>query len=139
MEAVASDKAGHSVVTKTIDELREMPAARSEEHPPRRRRLEDFLFWLASARKTPAGSPVFISEIQRDPFGGIGKPEPLMGELSGYWSRRIDDEHRLVYRADDTQVKILKPGTTTDVVIRSMNRSKPMCRNDRNCGARGRE
>jgi hypothetical protein len=62
-----------------------------------------------------------------------------MGELSGYWSRRIDDEHRLVYRADDTQVKILKPGTTTDAVIRSMNRSKPMCRNDRNCGARGRE
>lgn len=49
-----------------------------------------------------------IGEIQRDPFNGIGKPEPLKGDLSGYWSRRIDDEHRLVYRADDKQVKILK-------------------------------
>jgi Txe/YoeB family toxin of Txe-Axe toxin-antitoxin module len=38
----------------------------------------------------------------------IGKPEPLKGDLSGYWSRRIDDEHRLVYRADDKEVKILK-------------------------------
>ncbi len=48
-------------------------------------------------------------EIQRDPFSGIGKPEPLKGgELSGYWSRRIDDEHRLVYRANEAEVKILK-------------------------------
>ena len=49
-----------------------------------------------------------IREIQRDPFNGIGKPEPLKGDLSGYWSRRIDDEHRLVYRADDKEEKILK-------------------------------
>lgn len=57
-----------------------------------------------------------IGEIQRDPFAGIGKPEPLKGDLSGYWSRRIDDEHRLVYRAedkaedkaDDKGVKVLK-------------------------------
>jgi toxin YoeB len=49
-----------------------------------------------------------IAEIQRDPFAGIGKPETLKGDLSGYWSRRIDDEHRLVYRADDKEVKILK-------------------------------
>jgi toxin YoeB len=47
-------------------------------------------------------------EIQRSPFGGIGKPEPLKGELSGYWSRRTDDQHRLVYRATDDEVKILK-------------------------------
>jgi hypothetical protein len=40
--------------------------------------------------------------------GSLGKPEPLKGDLSGYWSRRIDDEHRLVYRADDKEVKILK-------------------------------
>jgi toxin YoeB len=69
---------------------------------------EDFQFWLASDRKTARRITRLISEIQRDPFGGIGKPEPLKGELSGYWSRRIDDEHRLVYRADDTEVKILK-------------------------------
>jgi toxin YoeB len=46
--------------------------------------------------------------IQRDPFAGIGKPEPLEGDLSRYWSRRIDDEHRLVYRADDKEMKILR-------------------------------
>jgi len=46
--------------------------------------------------------------VAEDPFSGIGKPEPLKGELSGYWSRRIDDEHRLIYRANTTEVKILK-------------------------------
>jgi toxin YoeB len=54
-----------------------------------------------------------IGEIQRDPFTGIGKPEPLKGDLSGYWSRRIDDGHRLVYRADDKEVKILRLVTIT--------------------------
>ncbi|MGB3356553.1 MAG: Txe/YoeB family addiction module toxin [Mycobacterium sp.] len=69
---------------------------------------DDFLFWLGSDRKTARRITRLIAEIQRDPFSRIGKPEPLKGELSGYWSRRIDDEHRLVYRADDTEVKILK-------------------------------
>jgi toxin YoeB len=68
---------------------------------------EDFLFWLASDHKMARRITRLIGEIQRDPFTGIGKPEPLKGELSGYWSRRIDDEHRLVYRADD-EVKILE-------------------------------
>lgn len=63
---------------------------------------------MASDRKTARWITRLIAEIQRDPFTGIGKPEPLKGELSGYWSRRIDDEHRLVYRADDNEVKILK-------------------------------
>lgn len=48
-----------------------------------------------------------IAEIQRDPFTAMGKPEPLGGELSGYWSRRIDEDHRLVYRADEAEGKIL--------------------------------
>jgi len=69
---------------------------------------DDFLFWLASDRKTARRITRLVAEIQRDPFTGIGKPEPLKGELSVYWSRRIDDEHRLVYRADDNEVKILK-------------------------------
>ncbi|UQX10029.1 Txe/YoeB family addiction module toxin [Candidatus Mycobacterium methanotrophicum] len=69
---------------------------------------EDFLFWLASARKTARRIVRLIAEIQREPFTGIGKPEPLRGELSGYWSRRVDDEHRLVYRANDEEIKILK-------------------------------
>jgi toxin YoeB len=69
---------------------------------------EDFLFWLASDRKTARRIVRLIAEIQRDPFSGIGKPEPLRGELSGYWSRRIDDQHRLVYRATDNEIKVLK-------------------------------
>jgi toxin YoeB len=69
---------------------------------------EDFQFWLSSDRKTARRVVRLIAEIQRDPFSGIGKPEPLKGELSGYWSRRITDEHRLVYRADDKEIKILK-------------------------------
>ncbi|TDT96017.1 toxin YoeB [Streptomyces sp. 846.5] len=68
---------------------------------------EDFLSWAAD-RKTFRRLVRMIGEIQRSPFEGIGKPEPLKGDLSGYWSRRIDDEHRLVYRADDKTVKILK-------------------------------
>ena len=69
---------------------------------------DDFLHWLGSDRKTARRITRLIAEIQREPFTGIGKPEPLRGELSGYWSRRIDDEHRLVYRADDYEVRILK-------------------------------
>ena len=74
---------------------------------------EDFLCWLGAARKMSKKITRLIDEIQRDPFTGIGKPEPLKGDLSGYWSRRIDDEHRLVYRADDKEVKILRLVTTT--------------------------
>ncbi|MEE3755302.1 Txe/YoeB family addiction module toxin [Mycobacterium intracellulare] len=69
---------------------------------------DDFQFWLGSDRKAARRIVRLIDEIRRDPFSGIGKPEPLKGQLSGYWSRRIDDEHRLVYRADDREVKILK-------------------------------
>ncbi|GGW82772.1 Txe/YoeB family addiction module toxin [Streptomyces lomondensis] len=69
---------------------------------------EDFLFWLDSDRAMARRITRLIAEIQRTPFTGIGKPEPLKGDLSGYWSRRIDDEHRLVYRVDEKEVKILK-------------------------------
>lgn len=48
-----------------------------------------------------------ITAAARDPFAGIGKPEPLRGSLSGYWSRRIDDTHRLVYRATDDELIII--------------------------------
>jgi toxin YoeB len=69
---------------------------------------EDFLYWLGADRKMATRIARLIREIQPDPFEGIGKPEPLKGDLSGYWSRRIDDEHRLVYRADAKEVKIIK-------------------------------
>ena len=69
---------------------------------------DDFQYWLGSDRKAARRITRLIAEIQRDPFTGIGKPEPLRGELSGYWSRRIDDEHRLAYRADEHEIRILK-------------------------------
>ncbi|WP_346777005.1 Txe/YoeB family addiction module toxin [Streptomyces sp. HNM0575] len=49
-----------------------------------------------------------IEESKRDPFAGIGKPEPLKGDLSGYWSRRIDDEHKLVYRAEGDELIVVQ-------------------------------
>ncbi len=49
----------------------------------------------------------FISDIQKTPFTGIGKPEPLKNDLSGYWSRRINDEHRLVYTVNDFTIIII--------------------------------
>lgn len=48
-----------------------------------------------------------IQETQADPFGGIGKPEPLKHELAGCWSKRIDDEHRLVYQVTDEKIRVL--------------------------------
>ncbi|MFJ5521068.1 Txe/YoeB family addiction module toxin [Streptomyces griseoluteus] len=68
---------------------------------------EDFFFWLAADRRMARRITRLVAEIQRDPFTGIGKPEPLKADLSGHWSRRIDDEHRLVYRADDKEAKIV--------------------------------
>ncbi len=47
-----------------------------------------------------------IKDIQRNPYEGIGKPEPLKYDLSGYWSRRIDREHRLVYQVDENEIRI---------------------------------
>ncbi len=49
-----------------------------------------------------------IRDISRDPFRGLGKPEPLKGEWAGYWSRRIDQEHRLIYKTTDTTILIVK-------------------------------
>jgi toxin YoeB len=48
-----------------------------------------------------------IEAAVRDPFAGIGKPEPLLGNLAGYWSRRIDEMHRLVYASDDADVDVI--------------------------------
>lgn len=49
-----------------------------------------------------------IRDIQRDPFKGIGKPEPLKGNWTGFWSRRIDQEHRLIYKVSENQILIVK-------------------------------
>jgi toxin YoeB len=66
------------------------------------------LFALAGAgQKTLKRINLLIDAARRDPFDGIGKPEPLLGNLSGYWSRRIDDVHRLVYAVDDEALTVM--------------------------------
>ena len=62
------------------------------------RAWEEYLFWQQTDKQMLKRINLLIKEIQRTPFEGIGKPEPLKHGLSGYWSRRIDDEHRLVYK-----------------------------------------
>jgi toxin YoeB len=59
---------------------------------------DDYLHWQATDRTTLQRINTLIAEAQRHPFQGIGKPEPLKGNLTGWWSRRITGEHRLVYR-----------------------------------------
>lgn len=61
------------------------------------RAWDDYLYWQAQDRKTLKRINTLISVIKRNPFEGPGKPEPLKGNLSGYWSRRIDDFNRIVY------------------------------------------
>ena len=67
---------------------------------------EDYLWWQARDRKTLERINALIKDASRNPFQGIGKPEPLRGDLSGWWSRRITQEHRLVYRAVDGTLQI---------------------------------
>ena len=59
---------------------------------------EDYLYWQKTDKQILKRINALIKEIQREPFEGIGKPEPLKHALSGYWSRRINDEHRIVYK-----------------------------------------
>ena len=70
------------------------------------RAWEDYLYWQAQDQKMLERANVLIRECQRTPFSGIGKPEPLRGDLSGWWSRRIDRELRLVYRVKDHSLQI---------------------------------
>jgi toxin YoeB len=62
--------------------------------------FEDLQFWVRQQPKLANRVLRLIEETQRDPFGGVGKPEPLRGELAGWWSKRIDQEHRLVYQVN---------------------------------------
>lgn len=62
---------------------------------------EDYLYWQKTDKKILKRINLLIKEISRDPFEGMGKPEPLKHALSGYWSRRINDEHRIVYKVKD--------------------------------------
>ena len=69
---------------------------------------EDYLYWQTIDKKVLKKINSLIKEIIRNPFSGTGKPEPLKHELAGWWSRRIDLEHRLVYRVENDSVFILQ-------------------------------
>lgn len=64
--------------------------------------------WFTDDLKIVARIRELIRDIDRDSFKGLGKPEPLRGNWTGYWSRRIDREHRLVYKISETQILIVK-------------------------------
>jgi toxin YoeB len=68
---------------------------------------EDYLWFQDQDRRLLKRINLLIKDILRTPFEGIGKPEPLKADLKGYWSRRINDEHRLVYAATTTGVTII--------------------------------
>jgi toxin YoeB len=61
---------------------------------------EDYLYWQKQDRKMVERMNRLIQEVTREPFAGVGKPEPLKHALAGFWSRRITDEHRMVYCVD---------------------------------------
>ena len=67
----------------------------------------DYVYWQGQDRKTLRRLNALINEALREPFVGTGKPEPLRGDLSGFWSRRIDDTHRLVYCVDEQALVVI--------------------------------
>lgn len=69
--------------------------------------LDDYLYWQKNDKKILKRINQLIKEIKRSPFEGIGKPEPLKFQLQGCWSRRIDQEHRLVYEVNDNTILII--------------------------------
>ena len=75
---------------------------------------EDYLFWQNQDKKTLRRINTLIKSILRTPFEGEGKPEPLRGDLSGKWSRRIDGQNRIVYVAEEDKVTILQCRTHYD-------------------------
>lgn len=69
---------------------------------------DDYLYWQEIDKKMLKRINTLIKDIQRQPFTGLGDPEPLKHNWSGYWSRRIDREHRLVYRVDDEMITLVQ-------------------------------
>ena len=68
---------------------------------------DDYTYWQGQDKKTLKRINLLIEAARRDPFVGIGKPEPLLGNLAGYWSRRIDEVNRLVYAVDDIDLDVI--------------------------------
>lgn len=69
---------------------------------------DDYLYWQKTDRKMVKRINALIKDISRQPFAGIGKPEPLKHKYRGYWSRRINEEHRLIYQVRDDEIRIIK-------------------------------
>ncbi|AZI40425.1 Txe/YoeB family addiction module toxin [Epilithonimonas vandammei] len=69
---------------------------------------EDYLYWQNTDKKKLRKINELLKDIARNPFDGTGKPEPLKHKYSGFWSRRIDDEHRLIYKYEDNEIQIAK-------------------------------
>lgn len=69
---------------------------------------EDYEYWQKTSKEKVKQISKLIKAIKREPFEGIGKPEPLKHDLAGYWSRRIDQEHRLVYEVQDNAIVIVQ-------------------------------
>ncbi len=69
---------------------------------------DDYLYWQRNDVKKLERINELLKDVSRQPFTGLGKPEPLRGSLSGWWSRRIDTEHRLVYRVETGQLIVLQ-------------------------------
>ena len=70
------------------------------------RAWEDYLYWQKNDKRMLKKVNELIKDIDRSPYEGIGKPEPLKHSLSGFWSRRINEEHRLVYRISEDEMHI---------------------------------
>ncbi len=69
--------------------------------------LDDLRYWLKTDKRQFERILALFEEIRRTPFEGTGKPEPLRFQLAGYWSRRIDREHRLAYQVEETEIVII--------------------------------
>ena len=69
---------------------------------------EDYLYWQTQDKKIIKKINALIRDIEREPFCGIGKPEALTHELSGYWSRRITEKDRIIYKIEDDQIIIVQ-------------------------------
>lgn len=67
----------------------------------------DYLYWQSQDKKTLKRINKLVADVKRSPFEGIGKPEPLKENLSGFWLRRIDDTNRLVYAVDGSSITVL--------------------------------
>jgi len=67
---------------------------------------EDYLYWQKTDKKVLSRINKLIKATQREPFSGVGKPEPLKHGLAGYWSRRINEEHRMIYKVTDNALLI---------------------------------